>query len=293
MFNSKFFVVGSFVIATMLFGCQSGPNTMVTPAPSASVSASPSPSASPTTAITTEAAQYLKKVEDASRTVIAKAVGSSIEEGPRFVDSSISTEGAYVELDGKLLIVLPEKATVAKKTDTSTDIKISDKAKAMSDILATAAVKGETVVKKYTSGNASGRVGVITGQTLQDTKNWHTVSPMYDLVKDGKKIGEVKVHTFTNLYSGEKSLELEYSLLEDARIDVGSTPVYVSKTSKEVPTQKRKLEKVAASNPVLSFGDQTAYMFGMNDQTFKTVVVPDQNWDSILSSIEKIGKEVK
>ena len=163
----------------------------------------------------------------------------------------------------------------------------------MSDILATAAVKGETVVKKYTSGNASGRVGVITGQTLQDTKNWHTVSPMYDLVKDGKKIGEVKVHTFTNLYSGEKSLELEYSLLEDARIDVGSTPVYVSKTSKEVPTQKRKLEKVAASNPVLSFGDQTAYMFGMNDQTFKTVVVPDQNWDSILSSIEKIGKEVK
>lgn len=294
MFNSKFFV-GSIVVSfgLALAGCQS-PATSPKPSASATpvASASPSPTASPTaTVLSTEAATYLKKVEDAAKSIIAKAVGGATEEGPRFVDTTSSTEGAYIELDGKLLIVLPEKAVTAKKTDANADAKVSDKAKAMADTLTTAAIKGDTVVKTYASGNASGRVGVLTNQVLADTKNWHTVSTLYDIVKDSKKIGEMKVHTFTNLFSGEKALEIEYSALEDVRIELGSTPVYLSKTSKEAPTAKRKLEKVATVNPAITFGDQTAYSFGVNGQTLAKVVIPDQNWDSILNSIEKIGKE--
>lgn len=117
MFKVNFFA-GIVISFLAIAGCQS-PNVATPTAsatPVASSSPAPSaPSASPTAALTSEAATYLSKVENAAKTVISKAVGNAREEGPRFVDSSISTEGAYIELDGKLLIVLPAKATIAKK----------------------------------------------------------------------------------------------------------------------------------------------------------------------------------
>jgi len=295
MFNVKF-LVGS--IITTLWLTASGCSTPVgagfpSPTPTISSSQAPSPSPSPSVPanIKSEADKHYESKKLITATIVSKAMGPTAE-GPRFTETTVS-EGAVID-DGKQAIVwLPKGATTAKKVETDQNVKLSDKAMPIADALTLATVTGSNLVRGFENGSTVGKLAVISGQQYKDLSSWYATGKLYNIMKGELKIGEIKVNSITNIFTGSKALEIVYSLLEDVRIEVGITPVYLSKTSKEAPTKTTKLEKVAKVDPVLGFGDDKSLQLENGGKFFTTVEVLDVNWDQVLISIEQMGKEVK
>lgn len=293
MFNSKFFAGIVLVGGLIITGCQSGTPNQVKPSTPATpvASVSPSPSASPSTESKSDADKHYESKKLMSATIVSKAMGPTAD-GPRFIDTTVS-EGAVID-DGKQAVLwLPKGATTAKKVETDANVKISTKAQAIADTLTLSSVKGENFVKPFENGSTVGKLAVISGQQYKDLSNWYATGKLYNIMKGDKKIGEIKVNSITNIFTGSKTLEIVSSLLEDVRIEIGTTPVYLSKTSTEAPTKTTKLEKVATIDPMLSFGDDKSLKLENNGQLVSTVTITDVNLDQVLSSIEKMGKEVK
>lgn len=299
MFNVKFFVLtSSIVIATAISGCQSAPNTVAKPAPSASVSASPSPSPSPSASTTPDSLSHKKVV--AATTIVSKFSGSG-ESTPGAMIENSSNTGKIIDLGSWAIIGIPDGATEVEKITSDEKATIPQKLEATRKVLSDALEENKPKVIKFNGG----RYGVIsnTAYTISIDKSviahsfysnlafLKATTKTFDLLKDNQKIGELKIHSTTDVWKQEKSFAIEYKTIREGKINIGSTPVVLPITPGD-GTKMLEMGKVVQKNPKLSFDDKS-WQLGFNNKVLSDEKVDDMTFPKVLDMMEEIIKEME
>lgn len=266
MFSKKFFVGASIVIATMLFGCQSGPNTMVTPAPSATPVASASPSAPTTTSsssLITEKGQAADKASNGFFSEVVKYQGKSSDFGMETVEG----QPIVMTIGNSDAIFIPkdmQNKEIVKST--RTESKAPDQYKKLAEQFAYWAIS-----KTYGYNEAEkGIIGLFPTGKLEKLEDKLT-QPEIVVDQSDLKIGEIYYSATINFFTKKMDVHIQVKTAKVFDLKVNGYPMYLSTgenktTFKNLPLgdieyqvsggkiqlDKEKVEKISIKGPTLT-----------------------------------------
>lgn len=301
MFSFKSFVLtSSIVIATMLAsGCQSpNPNTVAKPSASATpvASASPSPLPSPSVSASPDSLSHKKIV--ATTTLIANFSGTAETVPGEIIKTSLKT-GKIIDFGSLAIIGIPDGATEVEKIVADEKATIPSRLESTRKVLSDSLEENGSKVIKFNGG----RYATISNTAYTIDKNviahsfysnlsvWKASTKTFDLLKDNQKVGELTIHSKTDVWKGEKTFSLEFKTLREAKVNIGSTPVMLSVTPAET-TKTVEMGKVVEKNPKITFDDKS-WKIGFNDKVLENETIFDITFPIVLDTMEKVIEEME